>query len=343
METKGFAVFKERGPFKPYSFTRREPGPNDVVIQIKYCGICHSDLHSISGEWGDRTFPLVPGHEIAGLVLATGSKVRRVKVGEPVGVGCFVDSCRTCKECSAGLQQYCSKGAVYTYGYSLKDGSITQGGYSDKIVVDENYVLRVPKEIPLSEAAPLMCAGITTYSPLRTWGAGPGRKVGVIGLGGLGHMAVKFASSMGAQVTVISSSESKRADALKFGAARYVVSSDDAAMSALAGTLDLIICTSPGMYSLDKYVGLLALDGTLVIVGLPKGKLELQPNSLIRKRKSVAGSLIGGVKETQEMLDYCASKAIRPQVEVVPLEKVNDAYARLIANEARYRLVLQIP
>ncbi|WP_347111059.1 NAD(P)-dependent alcohol dehydrogenase [Paenarthrobacter sp. S56] len=319
---------------------RREVGPHDVHIDIKFAGICHSDIHTVRGEWGPQQYPLAPGHEIAGIVTEVGSEVTKHQVGDRVGVGCMVNSCKDCANCRAGEEQYCLKGNVGTYASVDRDGSITQGGYSSDIVVDEDFVVSIPDGLELDVAAPLLCAGITTYSPLRHWNAGPGKKVAVVGLGGLGHMAVKLAHAMGAEVTVLSQSLKKMEDGLKLGASSYYATSDSATFEKLAGTFDLIINTVSASIDISSYLQLLALDGTLVNVGAPAEPLPVRAGALIGGRRSFAGSAIGGIRETQEMLDFCAEHGLGAEIEVIPAEKINEAYERVLASDVRYRFVI---
>jgi len=338
--TKAFAAPAAKAPLAPFSFDRRAPGDHDVAIGIRFCGICHTDIHQTRDEWGEGMYPMVPGHEIAGVVTAVGPKVKKFKVGDHVGVGCFVDSCRTCTECKKGEEQYCSVGTVFTYASKDKEGRPTYGGYSDKIVVDENYVLRIPDNLPLDGAAPLMCAGITLFSPLKHWGAGPGRKVGIIGLGGLGHMGVKIAHAMGAEVTVFSQSLKKQEDGKRLGADHFYATSDPETFEKLKGQFDLIVNTVPAANNWDQFVNLLATDGSLVMVGVPDDAVPLNGFPLIAKRRSVAGSMIGGIAETQEMLDFCGKHNIASDIEVVPVQKVNEAFERVVRGDVRYRFVI---
>jgi alcohol dehydrogenase (NADP+) len=343
IQAKGYATPRAKAPLNPFSFERRDPKDHDVVIDIKYCGICHSDIHQVRDEWGGSIFPMVPGHEIAGVVRAVGSKVTKYKVGDHVGVGCFVDSCRHCSSCEQGLDQYCLEGNTLTYNAYERDGKTpTYGGYSNVIVVDENYVLQIPKSIPLDKAAPLLCAGITLYSPLMHWKAGPGKKVGIMGLGGLGHMGVKIASALGADVTVLSHSDKKREDALKMGAHHFVSTKDNNVFKQHARHFDLIINTVSADINMNDYFNLLKLDGTLVVVGVPEKPLTIHPFPLIIMRRSYAGSVIGSIKETQEMLDFCAKHKITPEIEVVAPEQVNIAYERVLKSDVRYRFVIDI-
>jgi uncharacterized zinc-type alcohol dehydrogenase-like protein len=335
-----YAATSATGPLVPVTIERRELGPHDVQIDIKYCGICHSDIHTVRGEWGDLAWPLAPGHEIAGIVSAVGGAVTKHAVGDRVGVGCLVDSCRECDNCKAGLQQYCSGGATQTYGSVDRDGTITQGGYSTQVVVTEDFVLRIPDGIELDVAAPLLCAGVTLYSPLRHWGAGPGKRVAIVGLGGLGHMGVKLAHALGAEVTVLSQSLKKREDGLRLGADHYYATGDPDTFEQLAGSFDLIINTVSAKLDLDAYLGLLDVDGTLVNVGAPAEPLPVNVFSLIPHRRSFAGSMIGGLPETQEMLDFCAAHGIGSEIEVIPAEKINEAFERVVASDVRYRFVI---
>jgi len=339
---KGYAAAAAKAPLKPYSFERREPREHDVAIDIKYCGICHSDIHQARDEWGGAIFPMVPGHEIAGIVTAVGSKVTKFKVGDKVGIGCFVDSCRTCEQCKDGLEQYCAVGAVWTYNAKDKDGEPTFGGYSDKIVADENYVLRLPENLPLDAVAPLMCAGITLYSPLKHWNARPGKKVAIVGLGGLGHMGVKIAHALGAEVTVLSQSLRKKEDGLRLGADHYYATSDPKTFEKLARSFDLIINTVGSDMDLNQFLTLLKVDGSLVLVGLPEKPAAVAAFSLVLGRRSLAGSAIGGIAETQEMLDFCGKHNITSDIEVIPIQKVNEAYERVLKSDVRYRFVIDM-
>ncbi|WP_374074464.1 NAD(P)-dependent alcohol dehydrogenase [Bdellovibrio bacteriovorus] len=345
IQAKGMAAFTSKTPLAPYSFERRDPKEHDVVIDIKYCGICHSDIHMTRDEWGfSSAFPMVPGHEIAGVVRAVGSKVTKYKVGDHVGVGCMVDSCRECAHCEQELEQYCLNGNTMTYGSMERDGSaVTQGGYSDVVVVNEDFVLRIPDVLPLDKAAPLLCAGITLYSPLSHWKAGPGKKVAIMGLGGLGHMGVKIAAAMGAEVTVLSHSESKREDAKKLGAHHFVLTKTPEAFRDNANSFDLIINTvSSADLDMAGYLGMLKLDGTMVSVGAPEKPLSIHPFSLIMMRRNYAGSVIGSIKETQEMLDFCAKHNITPEIELINPDQVNVAYERVLKSDVRYRFVLNM-
>jgi uncharacterized zinc-type alcohol dehydrogenase-like protein len=340
-EVNAYAAFQPTEPLKPFKIERRNPRPNDVVIEIAYCGICHSDLHLVKGEWGGSNYPMVPGHEIVGKVSQVGSAVTKYKIGDHVGVGCFVDSCRQCPSCQQKMEQYCDHGMMLTYNYvSDKEKTPTYGGYSTQIVVDENYVLKIPKNIPLENAAPLLCAGITTYSPLRNWDIKPGDKVGVMGLGGLGHMAVKLAAAMGAEVTVFSTSTKKKEDALRMGAKNFVNTSQQGSLAAYANYFKLIINTISADININDYLGLLKLDGTMVQVGVPEKPFMLGSFPLILRRRNLSGSLIGGTKETQEMLDFCGEKNISADIELIPAEKINEAYARMLKGDVKYRFVI---
>ena len=337
---KAFVATSPTAPLEPGSVDRREPGEFDVQIAIKFTGICHSDIHTARGDWASVKYPVVVGHEIAGVVEAVGPKVTRHAAGDRVGVGCFVDSCRDCANCRAGEEQHCLLGSVSTYNSVGRDGLPTAGGYSTSIVVDENYVLRIPDGIPLEAAAPLLCAGITMYSPLRNWNAGPGKRVAIIGMGGLGHMGVKIAAALGAEVTVLSQSLKKQEDALRLGAQHYYATSDHATFAVLAGYFDLIINTVSADIDVDDYLSLLALDGTMVLVGLPAKPLNQRAWSLVSFRRSLAGSKMGGIRQTQEMLNFCAARGLGAEVEVIPASKINDAFDRVIASDVRYRFVI---
>ncbi len=344
--SKAYAAMKAKSPLAPHSIDRREPREHDVLISIKYCGICHSDIHQVRNEWNayqpEVIFPMVPGHEIAGVVQAVGSRVTKYKVGDKVGVGCFVDSCRTCVECQSGLEQYCSVGTIWTYNARDKEGAPTYGGYSDRIVVDENYVLRMPESLPLDACAPLLCAGITLYSPLKHWQAGPGKKVAIVGLGGLGHMGVKLAHALGAEVTVLSQSLKKQADGKRLGADHFYATSDPETFTKLAGSLDLIVNTVSAPMDWNKFLSLLRVDGSMVMVGLPEKDVPVGTFSLTAKRTSLAGSQIGGIRETQEMLDFCSKHGVACDIEVVPIQQVNEAFERVLKSDVRYRFVIDM-
>ncbi|MDE1838557.1 MAG: NAD(P)-dependent alcohol dehydrogenase [Thaumarchaeota archaeon] len=342
MKVQGYAAQSAKATLAPYSFERREIGDNDVLVEIQYCGICHTDIHQVGDEWGGSIFPMVPGHEITGTVSKTGSKVTRYKIGDKVGVGCFVNSCRKCDACKKNLEQYCTDGMVTTYNGTEKDGTVTQGGYSNRIVVDENYVLRIPDSLPLDKAAPLLCAGITLYSPLMHWKAGPGKKVAIIGLGGIGHMGVKIAHALGAEVTVLSHSLKKQEDGKKLGADYFYATSDPETFEKLKGHFDLIINTVSAELDWNQYLELLALDGSMVVVGIPEKQTSVGAFPLVAGRRSLAGSLIGGIKETQEMLDFCAKNNIASEIELIPIQKVNEAYKRILNSDVRYRFVIDI-
>jgi uncharacterized zinc-type alcohol dehydrogenase-like protein len=340
MRVNAYAAPAAGEPLAPTSIERRDVGANDVLIEIEYAGICHSDIHTVNGDWGPQPFPVVPGHEIVGTVTEVGAGVTRHQVGDRVGVGCMVNSCGECTNCRNGDEQYCVDGMVPTYAGTDRDGTTTQGGYSTHVVVDADYVLSVPEGLDPAAAAPLLCAGITTYAPLRHWGAGPGKKVAVVGLGGLGHMAVKIAHALGAEVTVLSQSLKKQEDGLRLGADHYHATSDPGTFEELAGSFDLIVNTVSANIDLDAYLGLLAVDGTLVNVGAPGEPLSVNVFSLIGARRSFAGSMIGGIALTQEMLDFCAQHHIGAEVEVIAADKINEAYERVLASDVRYRFVI---
>lgn len=340
--TKAYAAQEAHDSLAPYSFDRRDPGPSDVAIEILYCGVCHSDIHMVDNDWGMSAYPMVPGHEIVGRVTAVGSAVTKFAVGDLAGVGCMVDSCRSCDNCKAGEEQFCN-GMVLTYGSpDVHSGGMTMGGYSTAVVVDEAYTLKISPKLDLSATAPLLCAGITTYSPMRHWGVGPGKKVGVIGLGGLGHMALKFAHSFGAHVVQFTTSASKIEDAMRLGADEVVLSKDEEQMGKHLDSFDFILDTVSAPHDFNTYVNLLKRDGTLVLVGLPTETPSLAPMGLIWRRRSIAGSLIGGIKETQEMLDYCAEHGIVSDVEVIPMQGINEAFKRTIAADVKYRFVIDM-
>jgi uncharacterized zinc-type alcohol dehydrogenase-like protein len=340
LTVNAYAAMSATGPLTPTTIERRDVGPHDILIEIKYAGICHSDISNARSEWGPTTYPLVPGHEITGVVTEAGAEVTRHTVGDRVGVGCLVNSCRECGPCLRGDEQYCLDGHILTYGSTDKDGTLTQGGYSTHVVVNDDFVVRIPEGLGLDEAAPLLCAGITTYSPLRRFGAGPGKKVAVVGLGGLGHVAVKLAHAMGAEVTVLSQSLKKMDDGLRLGADHYHATGDPATFEQLAGTFDLIVNTVSAKPDLDAYLGLLAVNGTLVNVGASAEQLSLNVFSLIMQGRSYAGSLIGGIRETQEMLDFCVLHGIGADIEVIPADAINEAYDRVLASDVRYRFVI---
>jgi uncharacterized zinc-type alcohol dehydrogenase-like protein len=335
-----YAAPAAKAPLERTTIERRAVGEFDVLIDIKFAGICHSDIHQAREGWGEAIFPMVPGHEIAGVVCEVGPGVTKFAVGDRVGVGCMVDSCRECENCLQGLEQYCLKGMVGTYNAVGRDGEPTYGGYSEKIVVDENYVVRIPDGLSLDVAAPLLCAGITTYSPLKHWNAGPGKKVAVVGLGGLGHMAVKIAHAMGAEVTVLSQSLRKKDDGLKLGADHYHATSDPKTFEELAGTFDLIVSTVSAPMDFGALLSLLKVDGALVNVGAPEEPISLNLFSVIGGRKTLAGSMIGGIAETQEMLDFCAEHNLGAEIELIGADQINEAYERVLASDVRYRFVI---
>ncbi|MEU8841744.1 NAD(P)-dependent alcohol dehydrogenase [Streptomyces roseus] len=329
-----------KAPLERTTVSRRAVGEKDVLIDIVFAGICHSDIHQVREGWGKAIFPMVPGHEIAGVVAETGSGVTKYAVGDRVGVGCMVDSCRVCVNCRAGLQQYCSDGPVWTYNSVGKDGQPTYGGYSQKIVVDEDYVVRIPDALPLDAAAPLLCAGITTYSPLRHWNAGPGKSVAVVGLGGLGHMGVKIAHALGAEVTVLSQSLRKKDDGLRMGADHYHATADPATFTDLAGSLDLILNTVSAPLDFGAYFSLLRTDGAMVNLGMPEETAEVDMQSLFGLRRNMSSSGIGGIPETQEMLDFCAEHGVAAEIEMIRADEINEAYERVLASDVRYRFVI---
>lgn len=341
--TKGYAAQDAKTDLAPWDFERREVGPQDVQFDIHYCGVCHSDLHQIKNDWGEGIFPMVPGHEIVGKVIKVGSHVQKFKVGDLVGTGCLVDSCRTCENCQEGLEQFCLNGMTGTYNSLEQDGKTpTYGGYSKTIVVHEDFVLHVSDKLPLDAVAPLLCAGITTYSPLRHWKVGKGHKLAVLGLGGLGHMAVKFGVSFGAEVTVLSTSPEKEADAKKLGAHKFVVTKDQAQMKEVAGYFDFILDTVSAPHDLNAYLSLLRVNGVHICVGVPPTPYQLHAFSLIGGRRSLAGSLIGGLPETQEMLDYCAEHNIVSDIELIDIKDIDAAFERMVKGDVRYRFVIDI-
>lgn len=340
---KAYATHGATSPLGPLAIQRRDPQPGDVHIEILYCGVCHSDLHTARNEWQNTIYPCVPGHEIIGRVAKVGSGVKKFKPGDIAAVGCLVDSCRDCRSCRDGLEQYCEKGFVLTYnGPDKYTGGVTYGGYSDSIVVDEAFVLRVPSNLDLAAAAPLLCAGITTYSPLRHWGVSKGQKVGVVGLGGLGHMAVKFASAFGAHVVVMTTSPGKAADARRLGAHDVVVSTRDEEMRKHAGTFDFIIDAVSAEHNLNAYLELLKRDGTMTLVGAPQTPMPVSTFSLILQRRRLCGSLIGGLPQTQEMLDFCGQRGITCDIELIPIQKINEAYERMLKSDVKYRFVIDM-
>lgn len=340
MRVNAYAAPAAGQPLAPTTVERRDVGPRDVLIEILYAGICHSDIHTVNGDWGPQPFPVVPGHEIVGRVAEIGAEVTNHQVGDRVGVGCMVNSCGACENCRNGDEQYCTDGAIMTYASTDRDGSTTQGGYSTHVVVDCDFVLSIPESLDPAAATPLLCAGITTYAPLRHWKAGPGKKVAIVGLGGLGHVGVKIAHALGAEVTVLSQSLKKQEDGIRLGADHYYATSDPATFEQLAGSFDLIVNTVSAKLDVDAYLGLLAVDGTLVNVGAPAEPLSLNVFSLLAGRRSFAGSMIGGIALTQEMLDFCAQHEIGAEVEVIGAEKVNEAYDRVLASDVRYRFVI---
>ncbi|MFF6789600.1 NAD(P)-dependent alcohol dehydrogenase [Streptomyces filamentosus] len=327
-------------PLERTTVPLRDVGEHDVLIEIKYAGICHSDIHQVRNGWGEGIFPMVPGHEIAGVVTRVGAGVTRHRVGDRVGVGCFVGSCGTCAQCRGGLEQFCAQGITATYNDRHADGEPTYGGYSTHIVVEEKHALRIPEGIALDEAAPLLCAGITLYSPLAHWKAGPGTKVAIVGLGGLGHVGVKIARELGAEVTVLSQSERKREDAFRLGADHYHATGDPETFTKLAGSFDLVISTVSAPLDLDAYLGLVRVDGVMVNVGAPEEPVSFDLSSLVGGRKTLAGSMIGGLAETQEMLDFCAERGIGAEIELITADQVNEAYERILASDVRYRFVI---
>lgn len=343
MLTQGYAIQEPHAAFVPFQFERREPGEHDVRIKILYCGICHSDIHSARNEWGNSVYPMVPGHEIVGEVIEIGKAVKRFNIGDIAGVGCFVDSCRTCHSCKQGEEPFCDNHLSFTYNSTEQDlMTPTFGGYSSQIVVNENYVLKIAPHLPLANVAPLLCAGITTFSPLRRFQVRAGQKVGVVGLGGLGHVAVKLAVSMGAFVTVFSSSAAKEQDAKQLGAHHFVNTRLPENLAPLVNRFDFILNTVSVAHDLSTYLNLLHTGGTMVLVGISEKALQIQPFALIAKRRILAGSLIGGIRETQEMLDYCAEKNITADIEIIPIQKIDEAYERVIKGDVRYRFVIDM-
>ncbi|WP_417487458.1 NAD(P)-dependent alcohol dehydrogenase [Maricaulis sp.] len=342
-QSLGYAAQSADADLAPFSFDRREPGPDEVLIEITHCGVCHSDLHQARNDWKNTAYPCVPGHEIIGTVAAVGASVTRFKAGDTVGVGCLVDSCGTCAHCDEGLEQYCDTGATGTYNGRLPDGSHTYGGYSQKITVKESFVLRIPDTLDRAGAAPLLCAGITTYSPLRHWKVGPGQRVGVVGLGGLGHMAVKLAKAMGAEVVLFTTSPGKVEDAKRLGASEVVISKDREQMKAQRLSLDFILNTVAASHNLNPYLDCLKVNGSLVLVGVPE---EAHPSPsvgrLLAKRRSIAGSAIGGIAETQEMLDFCAKHGIHSDIEMIAMADINEAYERMLKSDVKYRFVIDM-
>jgi alcohol dehydrogenase (NADP+) len=343
MMTRAYAAKNAKDQLAPFKFKRREVGPNDVQVEILYCGVCHSDIHQVRDEWGDAIYPMVPGHEIVGRVIKVGNDVQKFKPGDFAGVGVMVDSCRKCRNCEQQMEQYCVEDMTGTYNAIERDGkTIAQGGYSSNIVTDERYVYHISPKLDLKAVAPLLCAGITTYSPLRYAGVTTGTKVGVVGLGGLGHMGVKFAVSFGAEVTLISTSPSKQTDAERLGAHKFLLSTDKKQMKSADSYFDVVLNTVSANHNYKRYLNLLALNGKMLVVGLPAEDPRTSPFALIKNRRTITGSMIGGTKETQEMLDYCAEKNIVADVEVIPIKKINEAYERMIRNDVRYRFVIDM-
>ena len=343
MKSNAYAALSATTPLEPFVLERRAVGPHDVLIEIEFCGVCHSDIHQARGEWGNSVFPMVPGHEVVGRIVEKGAKVSQFSLNDAVGVGCFVDSCRSCSSCSKGLEQYCSGHVSFTYNGTEQDKvTPTHGGYSSHIVVDERYVLRVSPDLDRKAVAPLLCAGITTYSPLKHWRIGKGHKVAILGLGGLGHMGVKFAAAFGAEVTVLSTSPSKKADAKRLGAHHFLLLSDADEVQAASESFDFLLDTVSGQHDLNQALSLLKLDGTMVLVGVPAEAPPVHAFSLIPRRRTLAGSMIGGIKETQEMLDFCAEKGIVADVEMIRLSQINEAYERMIKGDVRYRFVIDL-
>jgi uncharacterized zinc-type alcohol dehydrogenase-like protein len=343
MPTKAYAALNAKDLLAPFQFERREVRPDDVQVEIMYCGVCHSDIHQVRDEWGESIYPMVPGHEIVGRVVKVGRNVKKFKAGDLAGVGVMVDSCRTCKNCNQQMEQYCVEDMTGTYNGMERDGvTIAQGGYSSNIVADERYVYHISSKLDLKAVAPLLCAGITTYSPLRYAGVTKGTKVGIVGLGGLGHMGVKFAVSFGAEVTLISTSPSKQKDAERLGAHKFLLSTDKNQMKEADSSFDVILNTISANHNYKKYLELLDLNGKMLVVGLPSEYPKVKPFALIKNRRTITGSMIGGTKETQEMLDYCAEKNIVADVEVIPIQKINEAYERMIRNDVRYRFVIDM-
>ena len=341
MKVRGYAAQKANAQMAPWEFERRELGTHDVALDIKFSGICHSDIHQVREEWGPALFPMVPGHEIAGIVSKVGTGVTKFKVGDKIGIGVFIDSCRKCSSCQRGLQQYCLEGMTGTYNGLERDGvTPAMGGYCDYFVINEDYAVHIPENLPLEGVAPLMCAGITLYSPIKHWGVGSGKKVAVMGLGGLGHMGVKFAAALGADVTVLSHSPGKKGDALAMGAHHFVDTSSEAAFAECAGTFDVILNTVSAELDINKYLNLLKLDGTLVVIGLPGKPYAVHVGSLLSGRRSIGGSMIGGIPELQEMLNLCGEKSIVSDVEVIKADYINEAYERTVASDVKYRFVI---
>ena len=340
---QAYAALEAKKPLGPFTIDRRDPGPHDVAIEILFCGVCHSDIHQARDEWGGGIFPMVPGHEIVGRVQKVGREVSKLKVGDLAGVGCMVDSCGVCDPCRRGLEQFCAKGVAWTYnGTEMDRTTPTYGGYSTQIVVPDRFPLKIPAGLDPAAAAPLLCAGVTTWSPLRQWNCKKGDRVGVVGLGGLGHMAVKLAASMGAEVTLLSTSRSKEADARRLGARGFEITKDESTFEKLAGRFDLIVDTISAPHDYNKYLGMLGVQGTMVVVGIPPEPTPVAAFSLIRNNRRLAGSAIGGIAETQEMLDYCGGRGIAADVEVIPMQKINEAYERMVRGDVKYRFVIDL-
>lgn len=341
MKSRGYAALSPASLLTDFEFERRDLGAHDVALDISYAGICHSDIHQVAEEWGPAIFPMVPGHEIAGVVTSIGSAVTKFSIGDKIGVGVFVDSCRTCTSCTQGLQQYCVEGMTGTYNGLERDGkTVAMGGYANNFVINQDYAVKIPDNLPLEGVAPLLCAGITLYSPMKHWNVGPGMKIAVMGLGGLGHMGVKFAVAMGAEVTVLSHSPAKQANALAMGAHHFVSTKDSGALVPLAKSFDLILNTVSAELEIGEYLNLLTLDGTLVVIGLPGKPYQVQVGALLNGRRSIAGSMIGGIPELQEMLIFCAEKSIVSDVEVINASYINEAYIRTVASDVKYRFVI---
>ena len=342
LSTKGYAAEQAGSALAPFTFERREVGQKDILVHIQYCGVCHSDIHQARDEWGGSIFPMVPGHEIVGKVEQVGADVKKFQVGDSVGVGCFVDSCRKCVSCQKGLEQYCESGMVFTYNGMDKNGQPTYGGYSNQIVIDQDYALTIPAGLALEGVAPLLCAGITTYSPLRQWGVGKGHSLAVVGLGGLGHMAVKIGRALGAEVTVLSRSDSKREDAERLGAHDYVATAQEGTLARLARTFDFVIDTISAPHDLNAHLDLLKTDGTYILVGVPPEAIPVNAFSLILRRRRLVGSLIGGIRETQEMLDFCGEHGLTSDVEVIPISQINQAYERVLKGDVKFRFTIDM-
>ncbi|MEX2490925.1 MAG: NAD(P)-dependent alcohol dehydrogenase [Nitrospirales bacterium] len=342
LPTKGYAAHRAGASLQPFTFERREVGPKDILIQILYCGVCHSDIHQARDEWGGAIFPMVPGHEIVGTVERVGDEVKKFKAGDSVGVGCFVDSCRTCQSCTKGDEQYCETGMIVTYNGMDKNKQPTYGGYSNHIVVDEHYVLSIPSGLALEGVAPLLCAGITTYSPLHQWGVGKGHALAVVGLGGLGHMAVKIGKALGAEVTVLSRSDAKQEDAKRLGAHDFAAASQDGTFARLERRFDFVIDTISAPHDLNAHLELLKTDGTYILVGASPESLSLSAFSLVLRRRRLVGSLIGGIRETQEMLDFCGEHGLTSDVEVIPISQIGEAYERVVKGDVKFRFVIDM-